>query len=282
MRWARRFSKFRSNKRCRYFSVTSGSTKTSTPLSFKIFKPSGSKLFEEENKQPKIFKINSSKPIVDSSLSYTKDKAFLKFLSLVNLQSKDKECIAISRLLAYNIINQIKKESNFDKEIFKGIAYGLQLILKYLEHQKFKLNDEDILNKAWSVFSKGNKDIHKLVSYLVTGEDDKDIIFTKEVTEKPSECNVSVKYGIFMDVGYSSHSFINDHLNYRVDKHHPIIYITDELTLEDANSVIKFGLMKRTDVLFVTQSIESEAENYLISKNNETQVGISLMKISNK
>ena len=261
--------------------MTTKSVAPTAPLSFKMFKPSERKYKYEENQtQPKIERINTSKTNKETKLWFTKDKAFLKFLTLVNLESKDKEWIAISRLLAYSILNQLKKENSNEKEVFKGIAYGLQQVLEYFDKNHLKVDNEDILSKACSVFSKDNTDIHKLVSFLIGGEEDKYIIFTKEITEKPSEWNVALKYGIFIDAGYHSHTFINDQLNYRVDMHHPIIYISDKLTMENTKSVIKFGLMKRTDIIFISNNVDSEVQNYIISKNHETQTGISLLKLS--
>ena len=139
---------------------------------------------------------------------------------------------------------------------------------------------KELQNKAFTVYSKGKFDVAKLLNFLISEPDDKFLLFTKEVTTRPAEGKVNLHSGFSIDVGHKSHTFINDNINYRVDMHHPIICICDNLTMEDANKVIELSLMKRSDVLFISNKVDAQIERFLISRNSETQNWISLLKIS--
>jgi len=81
---------------------------------------------------------------IQDDFSLRQDKTFLKFLTWINLESKDKESISIARLIAYNIFTQLKNEKLSD-DVIRGIVKGLHLILKYFTCNKKIISDNNSL-----------------------------------------------------------------------------------------------------------------------------------------
>ena len=266
-RWFRKLNPTIWTKKYRCFSVAIRSAKHSTPLSFRLLKSTeADSNLEDSRFQSKIKEIEINKFNSERKLFLAKDRAFLKVLTSINLESKDNEWILLSRLIAYNIINNIKAESNFSKETFTGIAKALYQILEFFEKVSESATEEELRRKSSNVHQKGKFDVAKLLNFLISDSDDKVLLFTKEVTTRPAEGRVNTHTGFSVDAGHSSHTFINDHVNYRVDMHHPIVYIWEELTLEDANKVIELSLMKRSDVIFIANKVDADIQKFLISK----------------
>ena len=133
-RWIRRLNPMRLRNKYRWFSVAAKPVNHSTPMSFRLLKQMNVD-YDLENYRvlPKTKETELNRTNSASNFSFAKDKAFLKILTSINLESKDKESILISRLIAYNILNIIKSESNFEKETFAGIAQSLNCILEYFD-----------------------------------------------------------------------------------------------------------------------------------------------------
>mmetsp|Transcript_32691 Transcript_32691/g.37334 ORF Transcript_32691/g.37334 Transcript_32691/m.37334 type:complete len:106 (+) Transcript_32691:613-930(+) len=79
---------------------------------------------------------------------------------------------------------------------------------------------------------------------------------------------------LMTDVGHSSHKFINDGLNYRVDLINPMIFLSEKLTEEDVKKVVELAVIKRADVIFISKHTEPTVEEFLIRRNSETQISI--------
>lgn len=279
----RRFSNIFSMKKPRAFSVITRSAQMSNDIQLG-FSQVGENV-ELETKFNNASNLNNSNEAIERTigeeLCFTKDKAFLKFVSMINLESQDKESISVARLIAMNVYSQLKKEQNISDDVIHGIVKGLRVILLNLKQTSNKWKGLVSFERLSEVYSKGVADINNLVTSLHQGETRKRLVVTKEVSGKLlHEGAVDVHPTLSIKAGYSSYSFVNDDLNYRVDLEKPIIAVSEELNFEDVDEILEVSSELNRNVVFVWLTPQNSLEKYILSKKQSSKIGWALVNLS--
>ena len=277
LRSVRHFSTMTTDTESRAFSVM---TRNSTEYRTTRFSPIqvDSDVSDTNISQHKVGRKRSLE--LSGDFWFRQDKTFLKFLTWINLESKDSESISISRLLAYNIFSQLKG-TEINDNIISGIVKGLHVILK-----SFKLNskqiqsDQKLVQAATLAYSKGAEDVVNLINYLQDDPETKDLMFTKEISGRILEGSSNVHSSLKMNVGHTSHDFINDELNYRVELDKPTIIMSEQFSLDDVQNVMGTASALSKNILVVTKSSGEGVTEKLVKLNKLGDVRFSVMDLS--
>lgn len=269
-------------RQLRCFSVLTASAEQQIPTTLNLHRVSG----RSDHPAPVVYKEKTEvqrhkKVDLKADSCFTRDKAFLKFLTWINLESTDKESISIARLIAYNIFHQLKDDVENGDDVISGVAKGFKVILTSLTKMSRPITtDSSLTLKACEVYSKGLTDIAKIVSYLHCGESRKELVVTKEISRSSHEGTVKVQKILPIGVGHASHHYINDGLNYRVDIENPIIVLSEKLSSEDVDYVLDLTNQSGRGVIFVARLTERDVGEFILDKRMQLGTTLSLMNLS--
>mmetsp|Transcript_38135 Transcript_38135/g.37639 ORF Transcript_38135/g.37639 Transcript_38135/m.37639 type:complete len:390 (+) Transcript_38135:30-1199(+) len=305
VRSARRFSSLARIPSARKFSIIENSSVKSGISVLPIYK-NGHKINIEVN-QTKMQeryspKVNSK---LGSELCFTRDKAFIKYLTSIHLRSKDKETISAARLLAYFITQKVKPEDeptddetfqdtmdkainqealgelNVNPDVLNGVARGLSHILDFIKKNSRKIHDDkSLILKAGSLYCRGNHDISQVIDFVNFGETVRTLIVTKDVSGTKNESSLAMYDSLALDVGHSSFHFVNDQLNYRYESSRPIIVLTENLDEYLAKSVLSQLEGLANGIVFVTKDADSATIDLLQAKKKESGLALSVVNLS--
>lgn len=284
LKGVRSFSSFLNSQKHRSFSVITRQQGKYNPISLGVYQSSQDlkSLGDKEVKEMDTSK-RQKKLSLSSDVCFTKDKAFLKTLAWINLASKDKESISLSRLIAYNIFSQIHKTDDVDSmdDTIVGITKAFGIILKTLEKASKKITTKNgLTSKVCEVYSQGNVDISNLITFLNSGDVKRELIFTKEVVGRTNEGIAHVTPGLAVDVGHASHSFINDQTNYRVELIQPLIVMREEVTEDSAKKIVELSEQNKNGVVFITKHSNPTLKDYLVELKSKSPVNLVFMDLS--
>ena len=282
----RNFSKRARSCGIRAFSMVKASLASPEPLLIHFYK-NGQKF-----DVPEVRKIQNDDFLkakncsrLGSELSFTKDKAFFKFLSSINLESKDRDSISVARILAYNISNKVNKCAGVEGDIIQGVVKALQVILSIFSNNSLNLSDNsELISKAGRVFSKGADDISRIIDYVYSKKNRR-VLVTKEVSGYMNQGYVEVVNSIRINSGHSSYHFINDQLNYRFEAKSPVIILSDNLDenlVKDALQNLQKHLKISKNFIFVAKNVDVQAEQFLLSCKEKFGLTVSLVNLSEK
>lgn len=187
----------------------------------------------------------------------------------------------MARLIAYYIFNQLKLQKNFSDDIITGIVEGLKIVLtNFAKMAKPISRNNEMIKQACKVYSNGIEDVSTIVSFINEKDAKRELVVTKEISRSAHEGRMSIYPSLTFDVGHASHSFINDHLNYRVDIKDPIIVLSKDLETEAIEKVLEFSREDHRDVLFILKNTSPTIKEFLVTYNQKSENTIALMDLS--
>lgn len=235
-------------------------TYDSKPLNFNYYRPTEG---DQESEFHNHREINAKQRQVNSLVAdqcFTKDRAFVKFLTWINLQSEDKEAISMARLVAYNIFNQLKNDAHNYDDVLTGIVNGFKVILTNLtKFSKDISKDPELILKACREYSKGIRDIEDVVSFLNEPGCQRSLMVTKEISGRIHEGLMNVQQSLQVNAGHASYSSINDNLNYRVDISHPLIVICENLDTSTIEKSKQIAEETGKRILFISKTFNQNS-----------------------
>jgi hypothetical protein len=278
----RRFSTIVGTKNPRAFLVITREPSLTDQMLLAFYK-AGTKIetTSDYNEDFSIYTEKKGESKLNSNLCFTKDKSFIKYLTWINLESKDKENISIARLIAYNIHNNLKMIDLKNDDVIRGIVKGLEVLQNNFTHFSKSINeDPDIKIKACNTYSQGVANISHILQFMHLGKENKKMLVTKELGGTGHVGRVDVQNSIRINSGHASYSYINDKLNYRVDLLSPIIIMSEDLSISEIEEGFKIAAELNKNLVFVTKTSQVLPDDFQNYKNKSFQKDFGLVNLS--